>query len=187
MPKLDLIIEPDPRYNRISDRLRHKAEPVEEISDELRTLAEDMFETMIEEQGVGLAAPQVGENIRLIVANIPAGYGEDVEEDVALTLFNPEIVKAGGRDVDIEGCLSFPDLVGPVERYTWAIIKAQDAEGKKVRFRSRGIVARVLQHEIDHLNGVLYFDRMDDVGMLFYPSELESDEAETEAEAAPTA
>jgi peptide deformylase len=186
---LDLIIEPDPRYNRISDRLRHKAEPVEEISDELRELAERMFETMLEEQGVGLAAPQVGENIQLIVVNIPAGYGEEVEEDVALTLFNPEIVKAGGRDTDIEGCLSFPDLLGPVDRYSWAIVKAQDAEGKRVRFRSRGIVARVLQHEIDHLNGVLYFDRMESVGMLFYPSELEleEDDEDTDADAALTA
>ena len=183
MPKLELVIEPDPRYNRISERLRQRAEPIEEISDELRQLAAAMFETMIEEQGVGLAAPQVGENIRLIVARIPAGYAEDVEEDVELKLFNPEIVKAGGRDVDIEGCLSFPDLLGPVERYSWAIIKAQDAEGNRVRLRSRGIVARVLQHEIDHLNGVLYFDRMDSVGMLFYPSELEAedeDESETE-------
>lgn len=176
-----MIVEPDPRYNRISDRLRHKAEPVEEITDELRQLAEDMFETMIEEKGVGLAAPQIGENIRLIVAHIPAGYDEDVEEDVSLTLFNPEIVKAGGRGTDFEGCLSFPDLLGPVERYTWAIIKAQDAEGKRVRFRSRGIVARVLQHEIDHLNGVLFFDRMESVGMLFYPSELETDETEDDA------
>ncbi len=182
MSKLELVIEPDPRYNSISDKLRSKAEPVSEISEEIKQLAADMFETMIEEKGVGLAAPQVGENIRLIVAHIPAGYAEDVDEDVALTLFNPEIVKAGGRDVDIEGCLSFPELLGPVERYTWAIIKGQDAEGKKVRFRTRGIVARVLQHEIDHLNGVLFFDRMDTVRMLFYPSEVEADEFEQDAE-----
>ena len=183
MPKLELVIEPDPRYNRISDRLRQKAEPVTEISADLRQLAGEMFETMIEEQGVGLAAPQVGEPIRLIVANIPAGYDDDVEEDVAFTLFNPEIVKAGGSDVDIEGCLSFPDLLGPVERYTWAIIKGQDIDGKKIRFRARGIVARVLQHEIDHLNGILYFDRMEHLGMLFYPSELETEEEETDAAA----
>ena len=176
MPKLELVIEPDPRYNRTSNRLRQKAESVTEVSDDLRLLAEDMFETMIEEKGVGLAAPQVGEQIRLIVANIPAGYDEGIEEDVSFTLFNPEIVKAGGSDVDIEGCLSFPDLLGPVERYTWAIIKGIDIDGKKVRFRARGIVARVLQHEIDHLNGVLFFDRMESLGMLFYPSELETEE-----------
>jgi peptide deformylase len=184
VPKLELIIEPDPRYNRISERLRGKAAPVDNITDELRQLAKDMFETMIEEQGVGLAAPQVGRPIQLIVANIPAGYGEGVEEDVAYTLFNPEIVKAGGRDEDLEGCLSFPDLLGPVERYSWSIIKGQDIDGNKVRFRARGIVSRVLQHEIDHLNGTLFFDRMEHLGMLFYPSELEDDEA---AEAATTA
>lgn len=187
MAKLDLVIEPDPRYNRISDRLRFKADPVDEITEELKQLARDMRETMIEEKGVGLAGPQVGQNVRLIVAHIPVGYEEDVEEEVDVALFNPEIVKAGGSDTDLEGCLSFPDLVGPVERYTWAIIRGQDIEGEKVRFRARGIVARVLQHEIDHLNGVLFFDRMESVGMLFYPSELESEEEEADAEEAPTA
>ncbi len=183
MPKLEVIKEPDPRYSRISDRLRGKAEPIDEVSDELRQLADDMYETMMDEKGVGLAAPQVGRNIRLLVAHIPAGYGEDVEEDVTLKLVNPEIVKAGGRDSDIEGCLSFPELLGEVDRYTWAIIKAQDVEGNKLRFRSRGIVARVLQHEIDHLNGVLFFDRMESVNMLFYPSELEAAEEAGEDEA----
>lgn len=187
MATLELVTEPDPRYNRISDRLRIKAEPVAEVTEELQQLARDMRETMIEEKGVGLAGPQVGENIRLIVAHIPAGYEEDVDEDVEITLFNPEIVKAGGRDTDLEGCLSFPDLVGPVERYTWAIIRGQDIEGEKVRFRARGVVARVLQHEIDHLNGVLFFDRMESTGLLFYPHELESEEEAADAEEAPTA
>lgn len=183
LPKLELVTEPDPRYSRISDRLRQKAEPVDEITGELQQLADDMYEMMIEEKGVGLAAPQVGKDIRLIVAHIPAGYAGDVDEDVTLKLFNPEIVKAGGREVDFEGCLSFPELLGPVERYTWAIIKGEDAEGNRVRFRSRGIVARVLQHEIDHLNGVLFFDRMEDIGMLFYPSEIESEEVGPEGSA----
>ena len=80
MAKLDLIIEPDPRYNRISDRLRQKVEPVSEVTDDLRNLAESMFETMVEEQGVGLAAPQIGEGVRLIVANIPAGYDDDIDK-----------------------------------------------------------------------------------------------------------
>ncbi|MEZ4520480.1 MAG: peptide deformylase [Thermomicrobiales bacterium] len=187
MAKLDLVIEPDPRYNRISDRLRVNAEPVDEITDELRQLAHDMYETMIEEKGVGLAAPQIGKGIRLVVLHIPAGYDEGIDEDIELKIFNPEIVKAGGRDTDLEGCLSFPDLVGPVERYTWAIVRGQNAEGEKLRFRARGIFARVLQHEIDHLNGVLFFDRMESVGMLFYPSELEDAEDEADAEEAPTA
>jgi peptide deformylase len=184
---LELVIEPDPRYNRVSDRLRQKAAPIAEISDDIRQLAADMHETMAEEAGVGLAAPQIGQQIRLIVIQIPAGYGEDIDEDVKLTLINPEIVKAGGRDVDLEGCLSFPDLVGPVERYTWAIVRGLDADGEKVRFRARGILARVLQHEIDHLDGVLFFDRMESVAMLFYPEELEVGDEEVVREATTTA
>jgi peptide deformylase len=180
LPKLDLVVEPDPRYNRISERLRQKSQAVTEITPELQDLARDMFETMQEASGVGLAAPQVGQDIRLIVVHVPAGYAEDVDEDTKLTLFNPEIVKAGGRDTDFEGCLSFPDLLGPVERYTWAIVRGQDLEGEKVRFRAKGILARVLQHEIDHLDGVLFFDRMESVGMLFYPDELEAEDEDIE-------
>ena len=182
---LELVIEPDPRYNRISDRLRGKAEPIAEIDDDLRTLASAMHETMIEEKGVGLAAPQIGQNIRLIVAHIPEGYADDIDEDVTLTLVNPEIVKAGGRDADLEGCLSFPDLLGEVERYSWSIIRGLDIDGNKVRFRARGIVSRVLQHEIDHLDGVLFFDRMESVGQLFYPHELEQEESEADFDDAP--
>lgn len=184
---MELVIEPDPRYNTISDRLREKAAPITDVTDDIRRLADDMHETMTEEAGVGLAAPQIGQQIRMIVVQIPAGYGEDVEEDVKLTLINPEIVKAGGRDVDLEGCLSFPDLVGPVERYSWAIVRGLDDEGEKVRFRAKGILARVLQHEIDHLDGVLFFDRMESVGMLFYPSELEESDEEEVREATTTA
>jgi peptide deformylase len=185
--KLELVIEPDPRFSRISDRLRQKAEPIDDVNDETRQLASDMHETMAEEAGVGLAAPQIGRQIRLIVVQIPAGYGDDVDEDVKLTLINPEIVKAGGRDTDLEGCLSFPDLVGPVERYTWAIVRGLNEEGEKVRFRAKGILARVLQHEIDHLDGVLFFDRMESIGMLFYPEELEAEAEEEVREATTTA
>lgn len=176
LAKLELVIEPDPRYNRISDRLRAKSEPVPDVTPELQQLARDMHETMREEAGVGLAAPQIGRDIRLIVIHLPEGYQDEVDEELNLTLFNPEIVKAGGRETDYEGCLSFPDLLGPVERYSWVIVKAQDEEGKKLRFRAKGILARVLQHEIDHLDGVLFFDRMESVGLLFYPREIESDE-----------
>ncbi len=129
MTRLELIVEPDPRFNRISDRLRRKSEQVTEVTPEHQQLARDMFERMLEESGVGLAAPQVGHYIRLIVARIPAGYAEDISEDVDLILFNPEIVKAGGRETDFEGCLSFPDLLGPVERYSWAIVRGHDIEG----------------------------------------------------------
>ena len=180
MAILELVIEPDPRYNRISDRLRQKSEPVSEVTPELQQLARDMHETMLAEAGVGLAAPQIGRNIRLVVIHLPKGYQDEIDEEVNLTLFDPEIVKAGGRETDYEGCLSFPDLVGPVERYSWVIVKGQDEDGKKVRFRAKGILARVLQHEIDHLDGVLFFDRMDSLGLLFYPHEVEAGEEEAE-------
>lgn len=182
MAVLDIIVEPDPRFGTVSERLRQTAEPVEEIDDSIRQLAEDMHETMCCAHGVGLAAPQIGLLKRLIVVHIPAGYHDEDSEEVILTLVNPEVVKAGGRDMDIEGCLSFPDLVGEVERYSWAIIKGQDAAGRNVRFRAKGILARVLQHEIDHLDGVLFFDRMDDLGDLFY-AEAPADEPEEDAEA----
>lgn len=180
MAKLELVIEPDPRYNRISDRLRAKSEPVAEVTPELQQLARDMHETMREEAGVGLAAPQIGRNIRLVVIHLPEGYQDEIDTEVNLTLFNPEIVKAGGRETDYEGCLSFPDLIGPVERYSWVIVKGQDENGDRVRFRAKGILARVLQHEIDHLDGVLFFDRMESIGLLFYPHEVQAEEEESE-------
>lgn len=182
---LEIIIEPDPRFGTVSDRLRQRSEPVEEITDDLRQLADEMHETMCVARGVGLAAPQVGVLKRLIVVHIPAGYHEEDNEEIRLTLVNPEIVKAGGRDTDIEGCLSFPDLVGEVERYSWAIVKGQDAEGNNLRFRAKGILARVIQHEIDHLDGVLFFDRMEDIDDLFYVETPADEPPEEEDEEAP--
>ncbi len=178
LAKLPIVIEPDPRYGSLSPRLRQVAEPIEEVTDELRVLADDMLETMVDADGVGLAAPQVGVLRRLLVVRIPEGYhGEDSPEEV-YKLVNPEVIKAGGRDTDLEGCLSFPDLLGEVERYTWAIIRAEDLDGNRVRFRAKGYLARVLQHEIDHLDGILFFDRMDSIGDLFYADELEALAAE---------
>lgn len=168
MALLDLITEPDPRYATISNRLRQKSARVEHIDESIRTLATDMFETMMHERGVGLAAPQIGELQRLIVIFVPAGYEHEDDPDISLTLVNPEIMKAGGRDYGIEGCLSFPDLVGEVPRYTSINVRAQDLHGNTLRIKSRGNLARVLQHEIDHLDGILYFDRMDDWTTLGY-------------------
>ena len=176
MAHLKVITEPDPRYARPSDRLRQKSEPVTSFDDSLRKLAADMHQTMAEEHGVGLAAPQVGILQRMVVIHIPEDYGEEGDPEQILTLVNPEILKAGGRELDFEGCLSFPDLIGEVPRYGWVNVRTQDEYGKSRRFKARGILARVIQHEIDHLDGVLFFDRMDDWTTLGYPSREEVEE-----------
>lgn len=182
MALLKLITEPDPRFASISDRLRHKSARIDNIDASVRTLASNMFETMMHERGVGLAAPQVGVLKRLVVIHVPAGYDDEDDSEISLTLINPEIIKAGGREYGIEGCLSFPDLVGEVPRYTSVTARAQDIEGNTLRIKVRGSLARVLQHEIDHLDGVLYFDRMDDWSTLGYlPDKPEAATAPTEA------
>lgn len=182
MAILKVITEPDPRVAKGSGRLREESKPVTSFDERLKKLAADMHETMADEQGVGLAAPQVGIMERMVVIHVPAGYQDEDQEEQSLTLVNPEIVKAGGREYDYEGCLSYPDLLGEVPRYTWVNVKHQDESGKAYRFRARGILARIIQHEIDHLDGVLFFDRMDDWSTLGYPpreGEVEDEDAVT--------
>ena len=178
MARLKVITEPDPRYATISPRLRQQSEPVTSFDDGLRKLTEDMHETMDLEHGVGLAAPQVGILQRVIVIHVPEDYGEEGQPEQRLSLVNPEIIKAGGSELDFEGCLSFPDLTGEVPRYKWVNVRAQDVTGKPMRFKARGILARILQHEIDHLDGILFFDRMEDWSTLGYPSREEVEEGE---------
>lgn len=176
MARLKVITEPDPRFAKISPRLRQESLPVTKIDDRLRKLSEDMFETMDAEHGVGLAAPQVGILERLVVIHIPEEYDEEDPEERWMALVNPEIIKAGGNEVALEGCLSFPDLTGEVPRYKWVNVRGLDIDGNPLRFRARGILARVVQHEVDHLNGVLFFDRMDDWSSLGYPVPAEAGE-----------
>jgi peptide deformylase len=135
--------------------LREKAVPVERITGELRTLVADMFETMYAEDGVGLAAPQVGIGQRVIVI--------DPREDgvKALALVNPEIVLVGDElDRAEEGCLSIPGLKEIVERAAMVEVTGLDLEGAPVRVAATGCLARILQHEIDHLDGILFIDRV---------------------------
>ena len=135
--------------------LRQKAEPVAAIDDEVRRLVKDMFDTMYEEDGVGLAAPQVGVSHRVIVV-------DPREQDVKpLGLVNPVIVKSDDEtDRGEEGCLSIPGLKDIVERPASIVLEALDVEGKPVRIEAEGLLARVLQHEVDHLDGVLFIDRV---------------------------
>lgn len=135
--------------------LREEAVAIEAIDDEVRALARDMFDTMYEADGVGLAANQVGITRRLIVV-------DPREEGVApRALINPRVVSTGAESERAEeGCLSIPGLRDVVERQATAVVEALDLEGETIRIEAEGLFARVLQHEIDHLNGVLFVDRL---------------------------
>jgi peptide deformylase len=161
--------------------LRARAKPLDpaEIkSPRVQQLIDDMFETMQEYQGVGLAAPQVHESLRLFVAGFPPRPGEDEEEDEdaavpVMALINPEITVVGDESMDDwEGCLSIPDIRGRVTRARDITVKAYDRRGRRVEMRARGFTARVIQHETDHLDGVLFFDRMESLETLTFLDEF---------------
>jgi peptide deformylase len=134
--------------------LRKRAAPVREITPEIRRIVGDMVETMYDEVGIGLAAPQVGISLRLMVV------GDEKNGD-AKALVNPVIAEQGGEVTAEEGCLSLPGIFAPVSRAEWVRLEAQDLEGKPVSIRAKGLTARVFQHEMDHLDGVLFIDRLD--------------------------
>ena len=156
MAILDIVTFPEPS-------LRLKSKPVTKFDTELQTLIDNMFETMRDAPGVGLAAPQIGESLRLVVVE----YSEDEDENVRpkkYVLVNPEIIKSSEEMVtDIEGCLSLPGLAGRVERHEAVTIKAKNRFGKALKIEAEGWLARIFQHEIDHLDGVLYIDRAEEV------------------------
>lgn len=139
--------------------LRRKAQKVRQFDANLQQLIDDMIETMRAAPGVGLAAPQVGVAQRVIVVE----YGEDEDEDKPPRLYvvvNPEIVEVSAEtEMGVEGCLSIPDLVGEVERYRRIVVKGQNRRGQPIKLKLQGWVARIFQHEIDHLEGVLFTDR----------------------------
>ena len=145
--------------------LRRKARPVTEFGAELQSLINDMVETMREAPGVGLAAPQVNVSERLIVVE----YGDEEEDEDGnviekpkklYVMANPEIVKTSEEtELGIEGCLSIPGIVGEVERFSSIQIKGLNRRGRPVKLKAEGWLARIFQHEIDHLNGVLFPDR----------------------------
>ena len=134
--------------------LRKSAIPVGEVTPEIRAIIADMTETMYDEVGVGLAAPQVGISLRLIVISDEDGRGVQ-------PLLNPAIVERGGEMTGEEGCLSIPGVFAPVTRAAWVKVEARSVDGKPLTINARGLRARVLQHEIDHLDGVLFIDRVD--------------------------
>lgn len=142
-----------------ADVLRQNAEPVETFDEDLQVLVQDMIETMRVAPGVGLAAPQIGVSKRLIVVE----FGDEDDETIPKQLYvvaNPEIVSQSKDLVSgIEGCLSVPGVAGEVDRARVVTVKGQDQTGKKFKIRAQGWLARIFQHEIDHINGVLYTDR----------------------------
>jgi peptide deformylase len=142
---LEIRLYPDPI-------LRRRAEPIPEITDEVRALADQMVETLVKRVGYGLAAPQVGVLKRLIVV--------DVEDDFYV-LANPEIVAVGGeRVLGVEGCLSLPGVEAEVERARTVRVRGLTLEGEEVEIEAEDLLARVFQHEIDHLDGILFIDHL---------------------------
>ena len=158
--------------------LREKARPVAFVDDRLRALADDMVETMHASKGVGLAAEQVGHTERLCVIDIPEGCEDEAAEAfnapiaMPLKLFNPEIVAQEGSQRDKEGCLSFPNVGGSLTRAAQVVCQYLDEQNRPQTITARGVLARALQHEIDHLNGILYIDHMSAVERLAYAAKL---------------
>ncbi len=134
-----------------SEILRRKSKPVNEINDVIRQLLDDMAETMYHYEGVGLAAPQVGISKRIIVVDVGEGLWE---------LINPVLVSGKGKQLDEEGCLSIPGYYAPVERFKSVKVKGLNRYGDEVVIDAKDMAARALQHEIDHLEGVLFTDKV---------------------------
>ncbi len=153
--------------------LRQKGKKIHHFDATIPKLIDEMFETMHAARGVGLAAPQIALSLRILVAEF---------EDNKVALVNPEIVKAEGEELGTEGCLSIPGYVGDnIRRATKVTVKAQDARGKPIKVRAEGWFARILQHEIDHLDGILFLDRLDRPEDLREVQEGELEEPEAQA------
>ncbi|MCQ2593012.1 MAG: peptide deformylase [Treponema sp.] len=134
--------------------LREKAQPVQEVNDEIRQLVNDMFDTMIEAEGVGLAGPQVGKNLRLFVLI--------ADDDVRRVFINPQIIKTSEELSDYdEGCLSIPQVYETIRRPVRVTVQALNENGRPFTLEADGLLARIIQHENDHLDGVLFIDRGD--------------------------
>jgi len=141
--------------------LRRPAKKVRKVEDSIRRLVDDMIESMIAAQGVGLAAPQIGVGLRIVVFNLP--------DEEPFALINPSVARRSGqRRLESEGCLSVPGYRGAITRSERVTVKATNLEGKPVRVRAQdSLLAQALEHEVDHVNGVLYVDRLDSPDDLF--------------------
>lgn len=155
MARLEILTFPDPRLAR-------KSTPVETVDDTIRQLIDDMFETMYAAEGVGLAAPQVGVTKRLIVVDCAQKHDEagKLIESQPIAVVNPLITHKEGQIVWEEGCLSVPEYTDDVDRAAKVVCEGLDRDGKPLRIEAEGLLAVCLQHEIDHLEGVLFVDRL---------------------------
>ena len=151
--------------------LRERGTRIKEITPEVTRLIADMLETMYDSKGIGLAAQQVGAALQLTVIDVRGvtdrpstfelnGQPAEVDSLMPLVLINPKIIPQGERIAGPEGCLSFPEIYAEITRSEKVDVKALDARGESIAFRAGGLLARAIQHEVDHLNGVLFIDRM---------------------------
>ena len=170
--------------------LRAKGKPIDNIDDRIRELAANMIETMHAANGVGLAAQQVGEALQLTVLDVslvedrPSTLkvdGKEVDPKAAmpLVLINPEIELRGATETGVEGCLSFPEITGDIERATSVTVRAQTLESSAIEIEATGFLARAIQHEGDHLNGILFIDRMNSAAKAALSSRLKRLQKET--------
>lgn len=172
--------------------LRQKGERVDPVTDDLRQLVVDMLETMRAASGVGLAAQQIGRALQLTVVDVSGvedrpstleidGREEDPERHMPLVLVNPEIKPFGESVAGPEGCLSFPDIYGDIVRPAFVEVRALNEQGAAIEFKCGGLLARAVQHEYDHLQGILFIDRMDRETKEGFKPELEALQAATKA------
>jgi len=163
--------------------LRKKGKQINKITEEIRTLAQDMIESMHEAHGVGLAAQQVGEAIQLTVLDVsdaenrPSrmwidGQEVDPKEHMPLILLNPQLELSRETEIGPEGCLSFPEVTAEISRAERVKVTALDLDGKAVSFEAEGLLSRAVQHETDHLNGILFIDRMSSAAKVTLASKL---------------
>jgi peptide deformylase len=173
--------------------LRQKGARIESVNASIKKLIADMFETMYAAKGVGLAAQQVGQALQLTVIDVRGvadrpstlerdGKPADVHDSMPLVLINPEVKPVSDAVAGPEGCLSFPEIFADISRAESADVKALNEKGKPVEFRCGGLLARVVQHEVDHLNGILFIDRMATETKRELKPQLEELQAATKAE-----
>jgi peptide deformylase len=173
--------------------LRQKGARIETVTPAIKKLIADMFETMYASKGIGLAAQQIGQALQLTVIDVRAatdrpstleldGEAADVHDFMPLVLINPEVKPTSDGVAGPEGCLSFPEIFGDITRPESVAVKALNEKGKPIEFRCGGLLARAVQHETDHLNGILFIDRMDRKTKEESRDELDLLQAETKAE-----
>ncbi len=171
--------------------LRAKGKRIEKIDDRIRELAQNMIETMHAANGVGLAAQQIGEAIQLAVLDVSQvedrpttmkldGREVDPATAMPLVLVNPKVDLGGETETGTEGCLSFPEITGEIERAKSITVRAQNLDGKPIEIETTGFLARATQHEVDHLNGILFIDRMSSAAKTSLSSKLKRLQKETQ-------